>query len=224
MWVKICGVKEIETARKIAQLGPDAIGLNFYPKSVRYVTVAQAAAIRLVIPIRVQAIGVFVNASFEEVCEAVAGASLDGVQLHGDETPEFAARIATEFPQIELVRAWRPDGSRLADWNNYWQQSVAAGVTWSRCLLDARVEGSYGGSGHLADWEMIRQQYKVDTWPPPILAGGITADNVQAAIAAVNPAGIDVASGVESAPGIKDIEKVKLLIERAKNATLSQTA
>ena len=215
MWTKICGIRDLATARAVAQLGPSAIGLNFYSKSVRSVDIETAAAIRLAIPVRVRAIGLFVNSPLQQVVEIVTGASLDQIQIHGDEPPEFLARLHELLPEKGLLRAWRVGGDGLRPWQQYFAECQRLSVPLVACLLDSQVAGSYGGTGSALDWAAIGQAYEEKSWPALVLAGGLNAGNVAQAIRESRCVGVDVASGVESSPGVKDLVLVKQFLTAA---------
>jgi phosphoribosylanthranilate isomerase len=199
--VKICGVTSVDDARMVAAAGADAIGINFWPRSARYVRRDVAAAIASALPAHVCRVGVFVDAPREEVASIAAQVGLDALQFHGDESVALCA--GWDRTTIKAVRV--RDQRSLAD---------AAAYAVDFILADAYVAGSPGGTGRRVPLEWL-------TGVPPerlILAGGLTPDTVAAAIRAVRPAMVDVASGVESAPGRKDPEKVKRFIAHARAA------
>jgi phosphoribosylanthranilate isomerase len=218
MWVKICGVRDEATAERICQLSPDAIGLNFYSGSPRRVSRDIATRIADLTGDAVQRVGVFVNQSASEIEDLVGICRLNAIQLHGDESPAQISTIAKRLPGIRIYRAWRMDGESLAGLGEHLVDCHTAGVVPVGCLIDARVKGSYGGTGQVVPWAALEREYQRDAWPPLILAGGLTEDNVTAAIRAVRPWGVDVASGVESAPGVKDLELVRRFLKNARNA------
>lgn len=197
--IKICGITRREDAVAAAEAGADMMGVNFYPASPRYVEPSEAA--RLISGLGVEAAGVFVNADPAAVESAAARAGVQYVQLHGDEGAEFAVRLSR--PVIKVIRL-----SEAADLAGIEQWRV-----WS-ILIDSRT-AAFGGSGKPADWGLAAEAAR--RVPRLILAGGLTPENVAAAVRAVRPWGVDVASGVESAPGIKDPEKIKKFIEAVKN-------
>ncbi len=217
MWVKICGIRDLPTAKMVADCRPDAIGLNFYPASPRFVELETAKAIAKTIPETINIAGVFVNPPLCEIATVAYGARLDFAQLHGDEPPEFLAEIHDSLPDVKLIRAWRMGRDGLEDWASYFQRCRALGVSLSACLLDARVEGMYGGSGKTVAWDVVSRDYQFADWPPLILAGGLMPTNVQQAIQAVNPWGVDVASGVESSPAMKDPALVRDFLTQARS-------
>lgn len=221
MWVKICGVRDEATAAWVAACRPDAIGLNFFPRSPRFVDLAVATRIGKSLPAGIEAIGVFVNATrdrAEQVSEIVQQVDLHGVQFHGDESPEDLAAVMEACPVgTKIIRSWTPDD----DWERlprYVQACRDLGVDIAAILMDAHAPGQYGGTGQTVDWAALRSRYDFQSWPPLLLAGGLKPDNVASAIQTVQPWGVDVASGVESAPGVKDRERVQAFITNARSS------
>ncbi len=189
--IKICGITRVQDALEAARLGADAIGFNFWPGSRRFVTPSAARAIVAHLPPFVTPVGVFVNQSEHDVVGIAREAGMRVLQLHGDESPDLCARLP--FP---VVKAIRVDAVKtLAAFASY---EVAA------VLLDTPSRG-FGGSGVPFDWSLAEGVSEI---APVVLAGGLTPDNVAEAIAAVKPYAVDVASGVEASPGIKDLEKM----------------
>jgi phosphoribosylanthranilate isomerase len=200
--VKICGVTSVADARMVVDAGADAIGLNFHPGSPRHVSTETAAAIAAALPRRVCRVGVFVNAPRAVVERTAAAVGLDAVQFHGDE--EVALCRGWACKTIKAVRV-RDAGSLSA---------AAAAYRVDFILADAYVPGVPGGTGARVPGEWL-------VGVPGdrlILAGGLTPENVAEAVRTVRPAAVDVASGVESAPGIKDPEKVKRFIANVRTA------
>ncbi len=216
MWVKICGVRDEVTAEAVCALSPDAIGLNFYSKSPRLVARDVAVRIANVSGDRIQRVGVFVNQSVAQIEEMACMCRLSAIQLHGDESPFEIAELTRRLPTTPIYRAWRMDGESLEGLAGHLANCQSEGIIAAGCLIDARVQGVYGGTGHTVPWEALARVYQRDVWPPLILAGGLNADNVVAAIRIVRPRGVDVASGVESSPGIKDLDQVRRFIESAR--------
>jgi phosphoribosylanthranilate isomerase len=216
MWVKICGIRDVSTAQMVADYRPDAIGLNFYPASPRYVELEKAKEISEAIPASLKIVGVFVNPPLCEIAAVAYQARLDFAQLHGDEPPAFLKEIHESLPDVQLIRAWRMGAEGLDDWARYFEDCQTLGVPLAGCLLDARVEGLYGGSGKTLAWDVVARDYQFDQWPPLILAGGLTAKNVLNAVQSVRPFGVDVASGVESAAAVKDPDMVRDFIANAR--------
>ncbi|OEC33187.1 phosphoribosylanthranilate isomerase [Pseudomonas cuatrocienegasensis] len=200
---KICGITRIEDALAAAQAGADAIGLVFYAKSPRAVTVAQAQAIIAALPPFVTTVGLFVDATHRELSDILAAVPLDLLQFHGDETPETCARYAR--PYLKALRV-KPGDDLAAAMARY---ADAAGI-----LLDTYVEGVPGGTGEAFDWSLVPR----DSARPIILAGGLDAANVAVAIAQVRPYGVDVSGGVELSKGIKDAEKIRAFVRAVRSA------
>lgn len=200
--VKICGITTPDDAALAASAGADAIGLNFWHGSKRVVSVAQARRIIDAVPPFVWVVGVFVNAEVAEVQAIARAVGLHGVQLHGDESPREASRIG-----LFTIKALRvKDASVEAEVRRYGKVDAL--------LLDAAQSG-YGGGGMTFDWRLARRIAKER---PMLLAGGLDPTNVGRAVKEVRPLGVDVASGVERAPGIKDERKVRAFIRAARAA------
>ncbi|NJD61315.1 MAG: phosphoribosylanthranilate isomerase [Deltaproteobacteria bacterium] len=197
--IKICGITSAADAAMAVACGADAVGINFYRGSRRHVAASEAAPIVAAVRGKAVPVAVFVNELPEAIAEVCRTLGIDVVQLSGHEPPAVARQLT--FRRIKAVHA--RDGSELAAYRDYPCEAI---------LLDAAVEGEYGGTGKTLDWANIE---RIRPGKPLILAGGLTAENVTAAILAVRPDGVDVASGVESAPGKKDPEKVKAFIKNA---------
>ena len=189
--VKICGVTRGEDALAAVRLGADALGFNFWPGSKRHVTAAAARAIIARLPPFVTPVGVFVNQLEEEMRAIAAETGIQIFQLHGDEPPELCARLP-----LPVVKAIPVDQVRAL--------SRLLSYEVSAFLLDTPSRG-YGGSGEPFDWSLAEGVSEV---APVILAGGLTPENVAAAVRAVRPYAVDVASGVESSPGVKDMARM----------------
>lgn len=204
--VKICGLTNAEDARAAADLGADALGFIFYPKSPRYLTPAAAAAIIRELPPFVVKVGVFVDESAERIVQIARDAGIDSIQLHGNESPGLCEALRREH--FNVVKAFRiQDQSSLAQVQSY---------RVSACLLDSYVPGQLGGTGARFNWDLAIQTKSFGV--PMILAGGLDPENIADAVSKVAPYGVDVSSGVESAPGRKDLAKVRDFIIRAKQA------
>ncbi|HUT12619.1 MAG TPA: phosphoribosylanthranilate isomerase [Thermoguttaceae bacterium] len=212
--VKICGITSRDDARAVVKAGADAVGLNFYPKSPRYVTLEKARRIADVLPQELIKVGLFVNAAAEEVCRTFDRLDLDLIQLHGDEPPAFLAELGDR----PVIRAFRvgPDGLRPAC--EYLRRCRELGCLPRLLLVDAYVKGAYGGTGSVADWDALQKIPPGETFPPMVLAGGLTPHNVAEAIRTVRPAAVDTASGVESSPGKKDPAAVEAFVQAARAA------
>ena len=216
MWVKICGVRDESTAEAVCALAPDAIGLNFYSKSARLVSRDVAVRIASISGDLVQRVGVFVNQSTSEIEDLAGACRLNAVQLHGDESSSEVADLGRRLPTTPIYRAWRMDGDSLVGLADHLANCQSAGIIPTACLIDARVQGAYGGTGQTVPWEALTREYQRNLWPRLVLAGGLNAENVATAIHVVRPWGVDVASGVESSPGIKDLDQVRRFIENAR--------
>jgi phosphoribosylanthranilate isomerase len=211
IWTKICGIRDVETALAVAACGPQGIGLNFYDQSPRVVSSDVAKAIVSQLPPAVEPVGVFVNHSVEEITAICRMCRLKTVQLHGDEPPETVAALSS----FRVIRAFRVGAGGLGEVAHDLDQCRRLGVLPWACLIDARVEGAYGGTGMVAPWELLRREYDFHDWPPLILAGGLHPQNVAEAIRVVQPWGVDVAGGVESTLACKDIPLVRKFVEEA---------
>ena len=201
--VKICGITRLEDALLALELGADFLGLNFWEKSPRYISPEQAEKIAREVKGKIELVGVFVNPVLEEVEKLRKELGLDWVQLHGEESPEFCQRLGGRI--IKALRLGSEEDLKIIE--RY------SDLLW---LVDSKTR-AYGGSGISPDWSLARKaQEKLGRI---ILAGGLKPENVKIVIQQVAPWAVDVASGVESAPGIKDPEKLKKFIEAVKNAT-----
>jgi len=206
--IKICGIKTLKDARAAIEAGADYLGFNFYPRSVRFIERQACAEITSVLKKEhphVNLVGVFVNSSFTAVQDILNACSLHLAQLHGDETPEMVASFEGKaFKAIRWSTDSETDSRTITDFVRT-RRGVGPAL-----LVDAAVKGLYGGSGVTADWNgaaELAKQY------PLLLAGGLTPENVADAIRQVRPWGVDVASGVESAPGEKDSGKMKAFVK-----------
>ena len=202
--VKICGVTTAEDAREVAAAGADAVGINFWPRSKRYVAMESARA--WLPDVAVARVGVFVNATIAEITAVMESGLIDYAQLHGDETPEFVQVLVERGVRIVKALGVKDEAS-LAGLRDFPTEGI---------LLDAHCSGEYGGVGETFDWELARRVVSDNPDRRIILAGGLTPDNVREAIDTVQPFAVDIASGAESAPGVKDLVKVRQLVERAR--------
>lgn len=203
--VKICGITRPEDGVEAARLGADAIGLVFYEKSPRNVSLEQARTIVRVLPPFVSVVALFVNPDEVFVRRVLDACPVDILQFHGEESPEFCRSFSR--PYLKAVRV-RP-GVDLLEW--------AAAYHDARGLLaDAFVEGAHGGTGAVFDWTLL----PADLPLPLILSGGLTPDNVQDAVTKVQPAAVDVSSGVEQGKGIKDAAKMAAFISGARHGSV----
>lgn len=204
--IKICGITRPEDALAAVQAGADAIGFVFYAPSPRAVTPARAAAAIRALPPFVSVVGLFVNADPEAVLSTLRQVPLDLLQFHGDETPAFCAQFARPFLKAVRVGPKVQPADLLESAAAYGAVPGARGL-----LLDAWVEGLHGGTGRTFNWGVIPQGLAL----PVVLSGGLTPGNVADAVRQVRPAAVDVSSGVESAPGIKDHAKITTFIHAA---------
>ncbi|MGL4465141.1 MAG: phosphoribosylanthranilate isomerase [Planctomycetia bacterium] len=211
--VKICGVTRVADALAAADLGVHALGLNFHPGSPRFVTIEQARAITAALPPGVDVVGVFVDASVECIRETAAAVGFSTVQLHGSETPETARRLAP----YRLIRAfrWRDRSATEAEITAFLTDCDRLGAAVGSILLDTHRAGVAGGTGVAWNWT---DAAAVDFGRPLLLAGGLKPENAAAAVRALRPAMVDVASGVESAPGVKDHDRMRAFVEAVQSA------
>ena len=217
-WIKVCGIRDVATAEAAAAAGASAVGLNFFAKSSRSVAPADAARIVSALSATsTQAIGLFVNHSRDEIESITAQAGLTAIQLHGDETPAFINELQQRHPDGAILKAFRIAES-LQPVAEFLAECKRLNVRLAGCLLDARVDGSFGGTGAVAPWELIARDYDRANWPPLILAGGLIPENVAAAIKSVRPMGVDTASGVESSPGVKETKLLVRFVAEARRA------
>lgn len=204
VWIKVCGVTSEADAVSAADLGVDAIGINLIPSSRRYVQPDVARAIARALRGRVETVGVIADQEPRAAADLLAFTQLDWLQLHGSEAPEWLEAL--------LPRAFK--ALRIAGREDVAQAGQFAG---ERLLVDAKVEGHLGGTGHAFDWSLVRE---LATRRSLVLAGGLHPDNVAEAVAFVRPWGVDVASGVERAgdPRRKDPERVARFVAAVRQA------
>jgi phosphoribosylanthranilate isomerase len=213
--IKICGIKTLSDGLAAIEAGADYLGFNFYSKSVRFIDMPECAKITAVLKAEhshIKLVGVFVNVPAADIQTVLQSCSLDLAQLHGDEPPEALAQLAPH-----AFKAFRGVPANV---DVYTRNEAPA------CLIDAAVKGAYGGTGVTADWSAaaeLAERY------PLLLAGGLTPDNVAAAVRQVRPWGVDVASGVEvppqlggeASPGSKDGGKIKAFVRAVCSVTES---
>jgi phosphoribosylanthranilate isomerase len=201
MFLKVCGITRVIDALHAVEQGATAIGFVFWPQSPRAVSVGRAAEIIKALPSHVMTVGVFVDEPIERIRAVAERTRLTAVQLHGEEPPTYAD--ALDWPVIRAVSI-----DQIGEASEVWSEETAL-------LLDNIDPVRRGGTGAVVDWTQaagIAQKRRV------VLAGGLTPDNVASAIRAVRPFGVDVSSGVESAPGVKDFDKVTQFIANARLA------
>jgi phosphoribosylanthranilate isomerase len=196
--VKVCGITRRKDARLAVDLGADALGFIFYPKSPRYIEPEKAAEIIRGLPPFVGSVGVFVDAPARRVRSVVRTCSLSAVQLHGEESPEFCSNFS-----VKVIKGFRVKGNRLP--RGISRYAVDA------LLLDTFKTGVPGGTGEVFPWEVAR---RAERYGRIILAGGLKPGNVRRAVETVRPFAVDVSSGVESAPGRKDIKLLEAFFDQ----------
>jgi phosphoribosylanthranilate isomerase len=212
--IKFCGVTNHPDALAVAEAGADAIGLNFYPGSKRCIPHLEANFICCDLPKTVKRVGVFVNASREEVLETANQLQLDWVQLHGDETIEYVRGLKS----LRVLRAVRWSPERSAEVGQQLEQLRLECPNVKAILLDAFSPTDFGGTGHVIPWEQVAalslEQYGI----PWVLAGGLRPENVANAVHTTQPYAVDVASGIELEPGRKDRQKMQAFANQADEA------
>ena len=203
--VKICGITNTEDALLSAKFGADAIGFNFYPKSPRYVAPETAREIVEQVPANVLKVGVFVNESLDKIVEIARAVKLNALQLHGEETPEFAAELKAKT-NLEIIKAFRVSPEfKPEDVLRYDVDAV---------LLDAYSRHEHGGTGETFDWEIAKKVREI--FPKTYLAGGLKHENIRHAIWETKPFAVDVCSGIENKKGKKDKIQLINFITKAK--------
>ena len=204
--IKICGITSLDDALMAVEAGADALGFNFYSRSPRFIKPADARAIIERLPETILSVGVFVNEDGpEEVARMADDARVGAVQLHGDESPRFCRALQDRY----VIKALRTGAG--------FKPESAAEYETQAILLDAFDRNARGGTGRVIDWRLARRTRELA--PQKLfLAGGLTPDNIEEAIAAVVPYGVDACSGLECAPGRKDSARVRDFIARARRA------
>lgn len=216
--IKICGITRETDLQACMVAGADAIGLNFYSRSARYVTPEQASQLRKGMEDNVQAVGVFVNENLPQIVNVAEQCQLNWVQLHGDETPEFIAELKAALPGVSLLRAFRVGSEGVQPINQYLQRCQENDCLPHAILLDAFSASGYGGTGERIDLAAVQQIHAA--WPalPVVLAGGLKPENVAEAIQTAHPHAVDTASGVEQSPGVKDAAKIASFVTQARES------
>ncbi len=215
--IKICGLTRAEDVQEAVAAGADALGFVFYPASPRYIAPETAAALISQVPPFVMTVGLFVNASIDEVVKTVVQAPVSLLQFHGDETSQQCAAMAAAANR-PFIRAFRvkPDttGDELLQCE---QEYRAASRLFAGLLLDT-FSDAYGGAGKVFDWSVIPEEFA----PRVVLSGGLSVQNAIGAVARVRPFAVDVSSGVEQAKGIKDAGKIREFINSVRLADPSK--
>jgi phosphoribosylanthranilate isomerase len=208
--VKICGLTKADQAQAIANLGADALGFICVPESPRYIVPKDIGEIVAKLPEMslsggsLAKIGVFANASLDQIVATVHQSALTGVQLHGQESPDFCRALRLELPQVELIKAFRVQTAATLILTETYASTV------DTFLLDAFNPYALGGTGETWDWGLVKHFLPGCPW---FLAGGLRVENAIAALQQINPPGIDLSSGLEAAPGDKNLELVKQLFK-----------
>ena len=212
--VKICGLTSVEDAAMVSAAGADAVGLNFYAKSPRSLSLEKAFELVKVVPDSVARVGLFVNATDDAVCSAYDHLGLDFIQLHGDEPPEYLLALGGR----PVIRAFRLGTGGLNPILDYLAACALPEVNIQAVLIDAYDPQLYGGTGETADWQQLASERSALKDLPLILAGGLDETNVEQAIMKVRPDAVDTASGVEERPGSKDRNRVEAFVQSAHKA------
>ncbi len=205
MRVKICGITKVEQGCAIAQFGATALGFICVPGTPRYVAAAEIQTITEQLPASVDRVGVFLDASVEEICRVSAIANLNCAQLHGNESIEFCDQLRVALPNLELIKAFRIKA--IDDFNRVDEYATHVDTV----LLDAYHPGQAGGTGKTIEASILKEFHPNCPW---FLAGGLNPETILDALELVQPDGIDLSSGVEISPGNKDLAKVERLFER----------
>ncbi len=203
--VKICGITNWPDAKAACEAGANMLGFNFYEKSLRRVSTVEAATMRAKLPGGVEPVGIFVNAKPAEILSLHGFVRFNAAQLHGDETPAIVSEVTRTVP---VIKAFRVAADFPLSTLDKYHDAFAF-------LLDGARAGQFGGTGAGADWNVARRAVAAHRI---ILAGGLTPENVGAAIRSVRPYAVDVASGIESKPGKKDHARMKEFIEEVRRA------
>ena len=204
MKIKFCGITNKEDASNAIALGVDAIGFIFYEHSPRFITPEKVEEFMLEIPPFIHTVGVFVNETYEKINEIANRCKLSTIQLHGKESPDFCTKF--NLPTIKAIQVKNEtDIEKIPMY-----KGCVNGI-----LLDTKVENVHGGTGKTFDWGLAIAAKEYDT--PLILSGGINSENIGKALKMVGPYGIDVCSGIEKEPGIKDYNKMQTLFANIKN-------
>jgi phosphoribosylanthranilate isomerase len=204
--VKICGITNLDDALAAADAGADALGFNFYPRSPRYISPANAREIINQLPQSILKVGVFVNEELQSVFRILTQARVSAVQLHGDESPDYCSEITATY----VIKAF---GARDdLDVSKYKVDAI---------MLDTKDDRLHGGTGRVFDWSIAQRAHvSVGSMAKLFLAGGLSPENVARAIATVKPYAVDACSSLEETPGKKNHERVRAFINAVRNSTL----
>lgn len=215
--IKICGLTRMQDVQAVVAAGVDAIGFVFYSQSPRYIAPKLAAELIAAIPPFISTVGLFVNASQQEIAATLAQAPVSCLQFHGDETPAQCHAIAEQV-QRPFIRAMRVKPEMTASDLLHAEQSCReSSRLFSGLLLDTFVD-AYGGSGKTFDWSIIPKELASRI----VLSGGLSVQNVSEAIQQVRPYAVDISSGVELAKGIKDLDKIRAFVQAVRQADVAQ--
>ncbi|HCG76756.1 MAG: phosphoribosylanthranilate isomerase [bacterium (Candidatus Ratteibacteria) CG_4_10_14_3_um_filter_41_18] len=209
--IKICGITNKEDAKNALDLGVDFLGFNFYSRSPRFITSGKAKEIIDRAFIKIAKVGVFVDEEISTIGQIAEDCSLDFLQLHGNETVFFCEELKDKFPDCKMIKVFRIDNEQNL------QAIPKFGKVVDYYLLDTYNMDKFGGTGRTFSWNLACQIKKMGK--PIFLSGGLTPENVEEAVKKVQPFCVDVASGVESYSGKKNLEKMKLFVEKAKNVS-----
>lgn len=199
--VKICGLRTLDDAFDALDCGADLLGFNFYPDSKRYIDPIDAKKIFEDLPPAIPKVGIFVNADPQLVVDLAVDLSLDILQFHGDETPEYCSQFGRSW-----WRAFRPASEKDILAIPQYEEAEAY-------LIDAYVEKAFGGTGVVSNWDLA---VKAKKYGKIILSGGLKPDNIEMALQTVKPYAVDVASGVEDFPGVKNLHKMEEFIAKVR--------
>ena len=238
MWIKICGITRVVDAHAAAEAGVDAVGVNFYPASKRFVSPETAQAIADALRPKLDVVGVFVNSPAQDVVDIIKRIQLTAVQFHGDETAESIVAVRKACPNIAIVRAFRLRKNKIADVLHSIRELQQSGAALAAVLVDAFMPDEYGGTGHMIAADLFGEfrqclssfagasddsaKWLSSATPPRvILAGGLTPETVAKAANVARPWGVDTASGVESTPGIKSSEQIRQFVKAVRTTASS---
>ena len=213
-WIKICGITNLEDALTAVDAGADAVGFVFYEKSPRHIDPDTVREIVELLPSATEKVGVFVNQTEDTICRTAERAGLSGVQLHGDNEDPHVADLVAERCRLKIFPAIAMNGPNPQGWAMTWRPDVVHGF-----LLDSGGSSMLGGTGRTFDWHAsIDGINEIRRLGNVVVAGGLNPGNVREAMQVTNPWGVDVSSGVESRPGKKNPEKIRLFVQAVREA------